>query len=76
MTYKFTRSGEKVLEIAEKLAKTLGHIYVGTEHLLFGLIDEKNGVAGKVLENQNLTSEKLLEKIKDMIGVNVVKMQC
>ena len=71
MTYKFTRSGEKVLEIAEKLAKTLGHIYVGTEHLLFGLIDEKNGVAGKVLENQNLTSEKLLEKIKDMIGVNV-----
>ena len=71
MTYKFTRSGEKVLEIAEKLAKTLGHIYVGTEHLLFGLIDEKNGVAGKVLENHNLTSEKLLEKIKDMIGVNV-----
>ena len=71
MTYKFTKSGEKVLEIAEKLAKTLGHIYVGTEHLLFGLIDEKNGVAGKVLESQNLTSEKLLEKIKDMIGVNV-----
>ena len=36
MTYKFTKSGEKVLEIAEDLAKTLGHIYIGTEHLLYG----------------------------------------
>ena len=71
MTYKFTKSGEKVLEIAEELAKELGHIYIGTEHLLYGLIHERNGVANKVLENQNLTSEVLLDKIKEMIGVNV-----
>ena len=70
MTYKFTKSGEKVLEIAEELAKSLGHIYVGTEHLLYGLIYEKNGVANKVLENQNLKVEDLLDKIKEMIGVN------
>ena len=71
MTYKFTKSGEKVLEIAENLAKSLGHIYIGTEHLLYGLVHERNGVASKVLENQNLNSDKLLEKIKEMIGVNV-----
>ena len=71
MTYKFTKSGEKVLEIAENLAKALGHIYIGTEHLLYGLVHERNGVASKVLENQNLNSDKLLEKIKEMIGVNV-----
>ena len=71
MAYKFTKSGEKVLEIAEDLAKTLGHIYVGTEHLLYGLIYEKNGVANKVLEKQGIVEEDVLDKIKDMVGVNV-----
>ena len=71
MTYKFTKSGEKVLEIAEELAKTLGHIYIGTEHLLYGLVYEKNGVASKVLESQNVDADELLDKIKEMIGVNI-----
>ena len=71
MTYKFTKSGEKVLEIAEDLAKTLGHIYIGTEHLLYGLVYEKNGVANKVLESQNVDADELLDKIKEMIGVNI-----
>ena len=73
MTYKFTKSGERVIEIAEWLAKDLGHIYIGTEHLLYGLIHEKNGVANKVLENQGLTSEIVLNKIKDVIGINISK---
>ena len=73
MTYKFTKSGERVIDIAEKLAKELGHIYVGTEHLLYGLVHEKNGVANKVLENQGLTSEIVLNKIKDVIGLNISK---
>ena len=71
MTYKFTKSGERVLEFAEKLAKELGHVYIGTEHLLYGLIAEKNGVASKVLENQNLDEKNVSDKIKDMIGVNI-----
>ena len=71
MTYKFTKSGERVLEFAEKLAKELGHVYIGTEHLLYGLIAEKNGVASKVLENQNLDEKNVSNKIKDMIGVNI-----
>ena len=71
MTYKFTKSGEKILEIAEDLAKTLGHIYIGTEHLLYGLVYEKNGVANKVLESQNVDADELLDKIKEMIGVNI-----
>ena len=48
MTYKFTRSGEKVLEIANELAMELGHNYIGTEHILYGLAKEEKGVAAKV----------------------------
>ena len=50
MVYKFTKSGEKVLEIANELAVDFGHDYIGTEHVLYGLSCEENGVAGKVLE--------------------------
>ena len=49
MVYKFTKSGEKVLELANELALDLGHSYIGTEHILYGLACEENGVASKVL---------------------------
>ena len=70
MTYKFTRSGEKVLEIANELAMELGHNYIGTEHILYGLSCEESGLASKVLEKQDITPEKVIEKIEDLIGVN------
>ncbi len=68
MVYKFTKSGEKVLEIANELATDLGHTYIGTEHILYGLSCEENGVASKVLENQNILPEDILDKIEEMIG--------
>ena len=68
MVYKFTKSGEKVLEIANELASDMGHAYIGTEHILYGLSCEENGVAGKVLENQGITPEDILDKIDDLIG--------
>ena len=68
MIYKFTKSGEKVLEIANEIALDFGHNYVGTEHVLYGLCEEENGVASKVLENQNILSEDVLEKIEELIG--------
>ena len=54
MLYKFTKSGEKVLNIASEIASNLGHSYIGTEHILYGLAIEENGVASKVLENKNI----------------------
>jgi ATP-dependent Clp protease ATP-binding subunit ClpC len=68
MTYKFTNRSEKAIEIANDIAIELGHNYVGTEHLLYGLIKEGTGVASKVLENQNITAEKVLEKIEELVG--------
>ena len=63
MIYKFTKSGEQVLAVANELASDLGHSYIGTEHILYGLACEENGVAGKVLENQGITPEDILDKI-------------
>ena len=60
MVYKFTKSGEKVLELANELALDLGHSYIGTEHILYGLACEENGVASKVLENQGIMPEDIL----------------
>lgn len=68
MTYKFTKSSENVLKIANDLAEDMGHSYIGTEHLLYGLIAEGSGVASKVLENQNIVPEDVLEKIEALIG--------
>ena len=68
MTYKFTVRAEKALEIANEIAMELGHNYIGTEHLLYGLVKEGTGIANKVLENQNVTENAVLEKIEELIG--------
>ena len=47
MTYKFTNRAQKAIEIANELANELGHNYIGTEHLLYGLSKEGTGVASK-----------------------------
>ena len=69
MYYKFTARAEKALEYAQDIAMELGHNYIGTEHLLYGLIEEGTGVASKVLQNQNLTAEKVKEAIEEIVGV-------
>lgn len=66
--YKFTNRAEKVIQISNELAVQLGHKYIGTEHLLYGLSKEENGVASKVLKNQNIVPEKILEEIDILIG--------
>lgn len=71
MVYKFTKSGEKVLTISNELAIDLGNSYIGTEHILYGLVCEGNGVAGKALSKQNLTPEDILDEIDDLIGGKV-----
>ena len=71
MIYKFTKSGEQVLAVANELASDLGHSYIGTEHILYGLACEENGVAGKVLENQGITPEDILDKIEEFLGAGI-----
>ena len=71
MVYKFTKSGEKVLSIANELAVDLGHSYIGTEHILYGLACEENGVASKVLGNQGITPEDILDKIEELLGAQI-----
>ena len=68
MVYKVTKSGEKVLEIADNLAVEMGHNYIGTEHILYGLCKEQTGVASKVLENQDIEPEDIYDKIEELIG--------
>ena len=68
MTYKFTNRANKAIEIANDIALELGHSYIGTEHILYGLSKEGNGIASKVLENQNVTADDILNKIEELIG--------
>ena len=68
MTYKFTNRAQKAIEIANEVAIELGHNYIGTEHILYGLSKEGNGVASKVLENQEVTPEVIADKIIELVG--------
>lgn len=68
MIYKFTARAEKAIEIANEAALELGHNYIGTEHLLYGLAKEGTGVASKVIENQDVTADDILQEIEMLIG--------
>ena len=68
MTYKFTNRAKKAIELANEAAIELGHNYIGTEHILYGLAKEGSGVASKVLENQEITSQDIIDKIVELIG--------
>ena len=76
MIYKFTKSGEQVLSLANELASDLGHSYIGTEHILYGLACEENGVASKVLKNQGINAEDIFDKIEEFLGARSKKKFC
>lgn len=63
MMYKFTNSAEKALELSGELAADFGHNYIGTEHILYGLVKEGSGVASQVLNLQEVTPENIEEEI-------------
>ena len=72
MIYKFTSRAKKAIECAQEEAISLGHNYVGSEHILYGLIKEGAGVASKVLSNQGITEDDIETKIIEMIGKEMV----
>ena len=59
MVYKFTARAKKAIDLASEIAMDLGHSYIGTEHILYGLAKEGSGVASKVLENQAINAQKI-----------------
>ena len=69
MIYKFTNKAKKVIEISNDISVELGHNYIGTEHLLYGLVKEGTGIAAKVLNNKGITEEKIKVKIEEILGV-------
>jgi ATP-dependent Clp protease ATP-binding subunit ClpC len=65
-----TPRAKKVIEYAIEEARNLGHNYVGTEHLLLGLLREQDGVAAQVLVNLGLKLEEVREEVLNLLGAN------
>ena len=64
----YTNKAKKALRLAEKASKSLQHNYVGTEHILLGLLKEGTGVAARVLVDNRVDPEQLLDLIENLIA--------
>ena len=64
MNNKFTEKAENTLNRAVKLAESLGHTYIGTEHILLALCEDESSSASSLLKKSKLTFEKTLHAIK------------
>ena len=64
----FTPRSKKVLELALREALQLGHNYIGTEHILLGLVRESEGVAARVLNNLDVDPDKVRREVVRMLG--------
>ncbi len=67
----FTSASKKVLELALEEASNLGHNYIGTEHLLLGLIREEEGIAAQVLQNNKVRLEDVREEVLELLHAEV-----
>jgi ATP-dependent Clp protease ATP-binding subunit ClpC len=66
---KFTERAQRAIGLAQEEAKRLKHNYIGTEHILLGLLSEGGGVAAKALTNLGIQIDKLRQNIEAMVGV-------
>jgi ATP-dependent Clp protease ATP-binding subunit ClpC len=64
----FTDPARRVVVLAQEEARILGHNYIGTEHLLLGLIHEGEGVAARALESLGISLEAVRENVEEMVG--------
>ena len=67
----FTPKAKKVIELAMEEARQLGHNYIGTEHLLLGLVKEGEGVASQVLMNLGLDMDKVRNEVMGLLGSSI-----
>ena len=68
MFERFTDRARRVVVLAQEEARLLNHDYIGTEHLLLGLIHEGKGVAAKALDGMGITEEAVRQQVEDIIG--------
>lgn len=68
MFERFTDRARRVVVLAQEEAKMLNHNYIGTEHILLGLIHEGEGVAAKALESLTISLDAVREQVQDIIG--------
>jgi len=71
---RFTERAQMAINLSSEIAAELGHNYVGTEHLLLGLLKEGEGVAAKTLISQNINYEDVYNKIKEVIVSSQVQI--
>lgn len=67
----FTPRVKKTLSLAADEAKALNHTYIGTEHILLGLLREGDGVAARVLKNMNVDIEQTRQEILKELDPNI-----
>ena len=65
---KFTERARKVFSLAQEEAQRLNHNYIGTEHLLLGLVREGDGIAARVLDNLGVSASKVRSAVEFIIG--------
>ncbi len=70
MNIAYTPRAKKVIELSMDEARKLGHTYVGTEHILLGLIREGEGVAARVLNNLGVSLNKARQQVLQLLGSN------
>src|SRR5919199_211556 len=68
MFERFTDRARRVVVLAQEEARMLSHNYIGTEHILLGLIHEGEGVAAKALESLNISLEAVRAQVEEIIG--------
>ncbi|MBQ1804044.1 MAG: ATP-dependent Clp protease ATP-binding subunit, partial [Bifidobacteriaceae bacterium] len=69
MFERFTDRAKRAMVLAQKQAHSLNHAYIGTEHILLGLLEEGEGIAAQVLNEKGITLEKARNEVIDMIGM-------
>ena len=70
-----TSSAKKVLQLLQEEASSLGHSYIGTEHILLGLIHEEEGLASQILSGMGADYDKTREEIVKRVGGQVQEPQ-
>jgi ATP-dependent Clp protease ATP-binding subunit ClpC len=68
MFERFTDRARRVVVLAQEEARLLNHNYIGTEHILLGLIHEGEGVAAKALESMGISLERVRQQVEEIIG--------
>src|ERR671924_2305291 len=68
MFERFTDRARRVVVLAQEEARMLNHNYIGTEHILLGLIHEGEGVAAKALESLGISLEAVRQQVEEIIG--------